>query len=103
LDRHDRRSTPLPGTGGGVVSVVTVADEIRPTAAMIEAIEVFFDFGQTPALRGASVSIREGEILAVMVQVARASRRFCTAWRGSLCQNRGDSLVGYAHRHLPGE
>jgi len=33
---------------------------------MIEAIEVFFDFGQTPALRGASVSIREGEILAVM-------------------------------------
>ncbi len=66
MDRHDRRSTPLPGTGGGVVSVVTVADEIRPTAAMIEAIEVFFDFGQTPALRGASVSIREGEILAVM-------------------------------------
>jgi putative ABC transport system ATP-binding protein len=36
------------------------------TATLIEAIEVTFDFGETPALRGANVSIREGEILAVM-------------------------------------
>jgi putative ABC transport system ATP-binding protein len=33
---------------------------------LIEARNVAYDFGETPALRGANLSIREGEILAVM-------------------------------------
>jgi putative ABC transport system ATP-binding protein len=36
------------------------------TRALIEAREVNLSFGQTPALRGANVSVLEGEILAVM-------------------------------------
>ena len=34
--------------------------------SLVEARHVFKSFGQTPALRGASVTVREGEILAVM-------------------------------------
>jgi putative ABC transport system ATP-binding protein len=33
---------------------------------LIEAVDAVYDFGETPALRGATVAIREGEILAVM-------------------------------------
>jgi putative ABC transport system ATP-binding protein len=36
------------------------------TNYLIEARNVAYDFGETPALRGANLSIREGEILAVM-------------------------------------
>ncbi len=38
----------------------------RPASAFVEARDVVYDFGETPALRGANVSIRQGEILAVM-------------------------------------
>jgi putative ABC transport system ATP-binding protein len=34
--------------------------------ALVEAHEACLSFGQTPALRGASVSVNSGEILAVM-------------------------------------
>jgi putative ABC transport system ATP-binding protein len=37
-----------------------------PSRCLLEARDVFYDFGETPALRGATLSIREGEILAVM-------------------------------------
>ena len=36
------------------------------TAALVEARDVHLSFGQTPALRGATVSIAAGEVLAVM-------------------------------------
>jgi putative ABC transport system ATP-binding protein len=38
----------------------------RLTKCLIEARDIVFDFGETPALRGANLTIREGEILAVM-------------------------------------
>jgi hypothetical protein len=37
-----------------------------PVNAIIEAREVMKSFGQTPALRGATVTVEQGEILAVM-------------------------------------
>src|SRR5271170_2081517 len=37
-----------------------------PVNATIEAQDVVKSFGQTPALRGASLAVRQGEILAVM-------------------------------------
>jgi putative ABC transport system ATP-binding protein len=48
------------------MSVATKALDVRTADFLIEAREVVFDFGETPALRGANLSIREGEILAVM-------------------------------------
>ena len=46
------------------VSIAPV--DVRSGEFLLEARDVVFDFGETPALRGANVSIREGEILAVM-------------------------------------
>jgi len=40
--------------------------DLRPPDYLLEARDVAFDFGETPALRGANLSIRDGEILAVM-------------------------------------
>jgi putative ABC transport system ATP-binding protein len=48
------------------VSLVTTPIDVATTDVLMEARDVEYDFGQTPALRKASVSIREGEILAVM-------------------------------------
>ena len=48
------------------MSLVTNPKEVETRGVLMEAREVEFDFGQTPALRKASVAINEGEILAVM-------------------------------------
>jgi putative ABC transport system ATP-binding protein len=48
------------------VSATVVPVTVRSPDYLIEARDVSFEFGETPALRGATVSIREGEILAVM-------------------------------------
>jgi putative ABC transport system ATP-binding protein len=50
----------------GVVSAVGRSPAAGPTECLIEARGVVRSFGQTPALRGASVSAAAGEILAVM-------------------------------------
>lgn len=41
-------------------------DVVPIRARLVEAVDVSLSFGQTPALRGASVSVAAGEILAVM-------------------------------------
>ena len=47
-------------------SVPALPAEPGPRGGLIEAYDVVMSFGQTPALRGASVSVASGEILAVM-------------------------------------
>jgi putative ABC transport system ATP-binding protein len=54
------RPTLAPGAGYGEVAVAA-----KP-ATIIEARGVVKSFGQTPALRGASLAVRRGEIVAVM-------------------------------------
>jgi putative ABC transport system ATP-binding protein len=51
---------------GSSVSAVGVAAEPAPRGCLLEARDIVLSFGQTPALRGASVSVTAGEILAVM-------------------------------------
>jgi putative ABC transport system ATP-binding protein len=48
------------------VNVMASTVDDRMTKYLIEARDIVFDFGETPALRGANLTIREGEILAVM-------------------------------------
>jgi ABC-type Fe3+/spermidine/putrescine transport system ATPase subunit len=45
-----------------------LSEVVEPTMAsgLVEASDVHLSFGQTPALRGATVAVRAGEILAVM-------------------------------------
>jgi putative ABC transport system ATP-binding protein len=56
------RQAPGPGPGPRHGEVAVAA---RP-ATVIEARGVVMSFGQTPALRGASLAVRQGEIVAVM-------------------------------------
>jgi putative ABC transport system ATP-binding protein len=48
------------------MSIVSAPARTGPGGALIEARDVVLSFGQTPALRGACVSVAAGEILAVM-------------------------------------
>jgi putative ABC transport system ATP-binding protein len=48
------------------VSTIGRQAELGPDGGLIEANDITLSFGQTPALRGASVSVTSGEILAVM-------------------------------------
>jgi putative ABC transport system ATP-binding protein len=48
------------------VSIAPATRDALSAEYLIEAREVVFNFGETPALRAANLSIREGEILAVM-------------------------------------
>jgi putative ABC transport system ATP-binding protein len=48
------------------VNVLASSVDDQITKYLIEARDIVFDFGETPALRGANLTIREGEILAVM-------------------------------------
>ncbi len=51
---------------GSAVSAAAVSAASAPQGCLIEARDVVLSFGQTPALRGASMSVAAGEILAVM-------------------------------------
>jgi putative ABC transport system ATP-binding protein len=48
------------------VSAVSLSAEPAGQACVVEARNVYRSFGQTPALRGASLSVAAGEILAIM-------------------------------------
>ena len=51
---------------GNEPAMVGAALSERPPGSILEARDVVVSFGETPALRGASVSVERGEILAVM-------------------------------------
>src|ERR1017187_337661 len=66
MDRADR--SPTLGTRGGG-PIMSEMNRIVPSEngrSIIEAKDVKFSFGETPALVGASVAVKRGEILAVM-------------------------------------
>jgi putative ABC transport system ATP-binding protein len=61
-------------------------------ASLIEARDVYKSFGQTPALRGASVSVREGEILAMMGPSGSGKSTLLHCLAGIYLPDRGDVL-----------
>src|SRR5580700_9952059 len=52
--------------GPALASGTPVTADPPGTATIIEARDLFLSFGETPALRGASLRVRQGEIVAVM-------------------------------------
>lgn len=48
------------------MSIAPNASAMSNETHLIEAFDVVYNFGETPALRGANLSIRDGEILAIM-------------------------------------
>src|ERR1700719_3064784 len=67
MDRPYRGPAGPALAGGTPVTADLPAVAAAPgTAKIIEARDLFLSFGQTPALRGASLGVRPGEIVAVM-------------------------------------
>ena len=67
LDRPDHGPPRIPGEGGaGMTGINALRAQSDTGAPLIHARDLELSFGQTPALRGASVSVNAGEILAVM-------------------------------------
>jgi len=61
-----------------------------PSRCLLEARDVFYDFGETPALRGASLSVAEGEILAVMGPSGSGKSTLLYALAGILAPKHGE-------------
>jgi putative ABC transport system ATP-binding protein len=58
--------------------------------ALVEARDIYFDFGETPALRGASVTVNAGEILAVMGPSGSGKSTLLHCLAGILAPHRGE-------------
>jgi putative ABC transport system ATP-binding protein len=66
--------------------------DVRSTSYLIEARDVAYNFGETPALRGANLSISEGEILAVMGPSGSGKSTLLHCLAGILAPKRGEIL-----------
>ncbi|MEV4120168.1 ABC transporter ATP-binding protein [Micromonospora sp. NPDC049645] len=70
---------------------------------VIEARDVEFSFGQTPALRGASVAVEAGEILAVMGPSGSGKSTLLHCLAGILVPDSGEILFDGARVHAMAE
>jgi putative ABC transport system ATP-binding protein len=65
-------------------------NDVRSGDYLIEARNVEYSFGETPALRGANLTIREGEILAVMGPSGSGKSTLLHCLAGILAPKRGE-------------
>jgi putative ABC transport system ATP-binding protein len=63
---------------------------VSPPAVLVEARDLHLSFGQTPALRGASVAVRSGDILAVMGPSGSGKSTLLHCLAGILVPERGE-------------
>jgi putative ABC transport system ATP-binding protein len=66
MDRSHRGPAGSARTGGAPVTANLLAAVEPKTGNIVEARGLVKSFGQTPALRGASLTVRQGEMVAVM-------------------------------------
>jgi putative ABC transport system ATP-binding protein len=76
---------------------------VSGAAALIEAREVEFSFGPTPALRGASLSVEDGEIVAVMGPSGSGKSTLLHCLAGILVPNSGEVTFAGARLDTMGE
>jgi len=88
---------PYGGPGGPArasgtpVTAHLPADTASPgTAKIIEARDLFLSFGETPALRGASLGVRQGEIVAVMGPSGSGKSTLLHSLAGILVPEKGE-------------
>jgi len=66
VDRHDGGSAACIGRCGGVVRTASGSEVMLVRGTVLDARNLVLSFGETPALRGASLAVKKGEILAMM-------------------------------------
>jgi putative ABC transport system ATP-binding protein len=90
------------GTGTGRTGTGT-AEPVPGTAPQLEARDLHLSFGQTPALRGADVSVAAGELLAVMGPSGSGKSTLLHCLAGILVPDAGEVLVAGARIDTRGE
>jgi len=97
MDRDDRGPAGRAGRGGATVTARLPAASAR-AGSVLEARDVVKSFGSTPALRGASVSVARGEILAVMGPSGSGKSTLLHCLAGILTPDSGE--VSFAGRRI---
>ncbi|WP_131747140.1 ABC transporter ATP-binding protein [Frankia sp. Cppng1_Ct_nod] len=80
------------------MSAVNVPDTLASRGRLVEARDVSLSFGQTPALRGASLSVNAGEILAVMGPSGSGKSTLLHCLAGILAPDSGE--IRFAGRRI---
>jgi putative ABC transport system ATP-binding protein len=94
MDRP-RRGPAGPGLAGGAPVTANLAATVQPkTGTIVEAQDLVKSFGETPALRGASLGVREGEIVAVMGPSGSGKSTLLHCLAGILVPEQGEVRFG---------
>jgi len=93
MDRPRRGPAGHARAGGASVTANLAAAEPE-TGNIVEAQDLVKSFGETPALRGASLAVREGEIVAVMGPSGSGKSTLLHCLAGILVPERGEVWFG---------
>jgi putative ABC transport system ATP-binding protein len=94
MDRPHRGPAGPARTGSAPVTVNIPAAAEPETAHIFEARDLVKSFGETPALRGASLRVRQGEIVAVMGPSGSGKSTLLHCLAGILVPDRGEVWFG---------
>src|ERR1700731_5506753 len=93
MDRPHRGPAGHARTGGAAVTANLAAAEPK-TGNIVEARNLVKSFGETPALRGASLGVRQGEIVAVMGPSGSGKSTLLHCLAGILVPEEGQGWFG---------
>jgi putative ABC transport system ATP-binding protein len=93
MDRPHHSPAGHARTGGAAVTANLAATEPR-TGNILEAMNLVKSFGETPALRGASLTVRQGEIVAVMGPSGSGKSTLLHCLAGILVPEHGEVWFG---------
>src|SRR5580658_6765984 len=95
MDRPHRGPAGPARAGGAPMSADLPAVAAGPgTGTIIEARNLFLSFGQTPALRGASLTVQQGEMVAVMGPSGSGKSTLLHCLAGILVPDEGEVWLG---------
>src|SRR5271156_1266741 len=95
MDRPHRGPAGPARAGGTPMSADLPAAAAGPgTGMIIEARDLFLSFGETPALRGASLGVRQGEMVAVMGPSGSGKSTLLHCLAGILVPDEGEVWFG---------
>ncbi len=90
MDRPHRGPAGHAGPGGALMSAGLPAGVALGAASVVAARDLHLSFGSTPALRGASLTVRQGEIVAVMGPSGSGKSTLLHCLAGILVPDRGE-------------
>src|SRR5487761_1208036 len=95
---HSGPAGPALASGTPVTADLPAVAAAPGTAKIVEARDLFLSFGETPALRGASLTVRQGEIVAVMGPSGSGKSTLLHCLAGILVPGSGE--VWFDHRRI---